>query len=513
MSNRFSRRNFLGLVNIGGLAASGFYGLAGQGCTLKTVAPDQGGGRKVVVLGAGLAGLTAAWRLTQRGWDVTVLEAQTRVGGRVYTVREGFSGGHYAEMGAIRIPDSHDRVLALVDELGLCTLTEWPGGDALYYLDGKRFKHEAGKPWPVDGLKGDEVLQGLDMYAEYVKKYFGEFGDPRGNAAAYPPADARAKYDGLTYTDFLRQKGASEAWIKLYTSDNGSEIHKIGTLAWMAAEVADQSWDKTFHIRGGNDALPRALEQKLGGKIVLQAKVTKIEHTASSVKITFEGQGGRLDTIQADHCVCTLPPTIVRRLAIEPAFSEEKMRAMSTVLMMNAGRAYFQTKERFWEAEGIGGLKVAKTDTKVERVWDVGAAQGDMRTGLILGYMQSENANAYASVAPNDRRAWATAEMAKFFPQIADQTTAFAQYVWSENPYSEGAWTDILANQGYAFQALPRAEGRVHFAGEHTSIWAGWMQGAIESGERAANEIAATSTLDGGVVGDGGSGTCARPGA
>lgn len=451
----------------------------------------QGDGRSVLVLGAGLAGLSAAYELQKQGYEVTLLEGRERIGGRVWTMREGFADGQLAEIGAVRIPDVHDHTLGYVDELGL-ELDEFPGGDALYYLDTKRFMHKDGEDWPLPGLKPNELQATLgDTWAEYIAGAFEEFGNPRDGS--FPKPGIVDKYDGQVWIDFLRQRGASAAYLPLYTADNGAEVATIGTLAWMVAEVADQDWDKTYHIRGGNDLLPQGLAEKIGmDNILLAHKVMRIEHDEQGVTVVAEHDGAEV-SFSADHLVCTLPFTTLRKVAIVPDFADDKRKTIDGLFMMNAGRGYIQTKTRFWEKEGIGGLKIAKTDTTAERIWDLSHVQTSSSTkGMIVSYTQDKNADAYCGKSMAEREAFALGEITKFFPEIAAEKLAFFQYCWAEDPWVQGAWTDFLPGQWWMAAVAKRAEGRVHFAGEHTSIWAGWMQGAIESGKRAAQEIVAT---------------------
>lgn len=468
---------------------AGLFVWTGAGLYL-TGCGDEASGKRVVVLGAGLAGLTAAYELQALGYEVTILEVRDRIGGRVWTKRDGFEDGQYAEIGAVRVPDVHDRTIDYCTMLGL-ELDEIPSGDPLYYIDGQAFKHVDGEPWPVMGLDPDEADRTLDdLWHTYVTAAFDAFGNPRDDT--FPAAGAVDRFDAVVYTDFLRQRGASEAFLKIYASDNGSEVSTIGTLAWMAAESADREWNKTFHIRGGNDQLPTRLAERVGlDTIQLGSQVTKIAHRADGVTVTYT-QGGAERTIDGDWLVCALPFSTLRDVSIEPAFSADKMKAIRELFMMNAGRGYIQTNTRFWESQGIGGLKIAKTDTKVERLWNLSDVMpAGSSKGMIVSYTQNHNADAYCALAPDAREAYTLDEIEQFFPEIKAEKRVFFHFCWSEDPWARGAWTDILPDQWWIFDATRKPEGRVVFAGEHTSVWAGWMQGAIESGQRAADEIAA----------------------
>ncbi len=446
------------------------------------------GGGSVLVLGAGLAGLSAAYELKKLGYAVKVLEGRERVGGRVWTVRDGFADGQFAEIGAVRIPDVHEHTLGYVKELGL-EVSSFPDGESLYFIGGERFMHVEGEPWPLPGLNATEANTGLgDLWGEYIASSFDEFGDPREGVA--PSPDVVAKYDGQIYVDFLRERGASEAFLPLYAADNGAEVYTIGTLAWMVAEVADKDWVETFHISGGNDQLTNRLAEEVGADDILLAhRVVHIQHTPTAVLVTTE-HNGEEHRFAADHLVCTLPFTTLRDVAISPEFAPDKMDAIRGMFMMNAARGYIQTNTRFWEKEGIGGLKIAKTDTPVERLWDLSHVQtGESKKGLIVSYTQDKNADAYCELSPESREAYTLDHIEAFFPEIKAETLAFFHYCWKEDPWAKGAWTDFLPGQWWMTEVARRPEGRVHFAGEHTSAWAGWMQGAIESGKRAVQEI------------------------
>lgn len=478
MRNGMLRRDFLRLASAAGA------GLILPGCG-NDGSSGSGESQEIVVLGAGMAGLTAAFELVKAGHRVTVLEAQERVGGRILTSR-GFPGGAYGELGATRIPDVHEQTLGYVDELGL-ELEEFDSGDSLYFLKGNRFVHREGDAYPLD-MKPIEQEKGLGMWEDYIAANFDLFGNIR--EGTFPAPGALEAFDDLVYVDFLRQQGASEDWLRLYSADQGSEVFKIGTIAWMVLEVADQSWDKTFHIKGGNDLLPQALASRLGDRIRFGAAVRAIDHGTGSVKVTYE-QGGKTRAVTAEHVVCTLPFPILREIEVNPGFSSEKQRVISELYMMPASRACLSTATRFWKDEGIGGLKIAKTDTPIERLWDLGSAAGG-DTGMIQAYMQYQNAEAFAAVAPADRQEYALTQIEAFYPQIRDELTGYTEHIWGDDPYARGAWTDLLPGQASFLSVAGAAEGRVHFAGEHTSVWAGWIQGAIESGKRAAYEIDAS---------------------
>ncbi|MCP3138729.1 flavin monoamine oxidase family protein [Pyxidicoccus xibeiensis] len=460
-------------------------GVAGAGLALPACVHGRGGGgeRRVVVAGAGLAGLTAAYELVKLGYDVTVLEAQSRTGGRVRTHRDGFSAGQYAELGAVRIPDVHEHTLGYAKELDL-PLVEFASGEALYYLKGQRFMHREGQPWPLE-LTPREQQRGLGMASEYIAAAMEECGDPR--AGTFPRPGALAKYDGITLDRYLLSRGASADWLRLYMAEHSSDIPTTSALAGMAYEAADRHWERTFHIRGGNEQLPQALARRLGDRVRLEHVVVRIEHDARGVRVWYR-HGGRTESLQAAHLVCALPFPLLREVELLPVFSEDKMRALRELVMAPSARLWMQTRTRFWKAEGIGGLKIAKTDTPVERLWDLSSVQ-DGTPGMVMSYMDDANARAFSAVPEAQRSEYVLRHVERFFPNIRSEAVAFHGKSWAEDPWVRGAWPAMQPGQAWMLPVVRRPEGRVHFAGEHTSLWAGWMQGAIESGKRVVREI------------------------
>jgi monoamine oxidase len=468
-----SRRTFL---QITGAAAAATW----AGCAPK----DDG--KEVVVIGAGLGGLSAAYELQKLGYRVTILEAQERVGGRVLTEREGF-GGAWAEMGAVRVPDSHAFTNRYIKELGL-ELVEYPSNSPVYYINGQRFFHKDGQKWPLD-LTAEEQIAGPDTWYDYVGRSFDDIGD--ATRPPWPSLVAREKYDGLTVTEYLKQQGASDDFLRLGRADNGGEIDTFNALLWLGAEWIDRTWDKTLGIKGGNDLLPQAFAAKLDGKIKLGSVVTRIAYDQSGAKVVYtDTLKKKVETIYADHLVVAIPFTTLRKVQIIPELPRDKMHIIKTIAYQPAGRVHVQTKRRFWQDEGISGLKIVKGDSVIERVWDLSSIQpGD--TGLLQAYMQASNAEKVRAVPADQRIQFVIDEMTKIFPTLPTQLQGgTAQKMWVEDPWVQGGWPAYQAGEGAAqFPVMGRAEGRLHFAGEHTSIWTGWMNGALESGVRVVREI------------------------
>jgi monoamine oxidase len=479
MNSRVDRRTFLKLLSL----ASGAAIVEARG---------NAAGKKVVILGGGLAGLAAAHNLMAQGYDVTVLEAQERPGGRVQTVREPFTSGGYAEAGAIRIPNNHRWTMKYIKAMGLeskLTAYDFDEGAHLWYLQGKRFTTPKGE-WPIDGLTAQERANPFAMISAYWGPGIAAVGDPTHNGF---PTKAALALDRQTLQQFFMKNGASETWTRLVAASEG-DGRRLNALAVTAGEAApnEGKWVRTYGLAGGNDQLPKAMAARLGTRVRYNTVVLRLSQDGRGVRVTVRDGSGQ-HQLEADHCICTLPFPLLRDIEITPAFSSQKMDAIAKYQLAPAARAYFQTKTQFWRNDPLGrlgGLKLVGTDTSAERVWNTSFLQPDKRRGLLHAYMIDGQATAYAALPAGDRIATTQKVISTFLPDLPRQVEATYSKVWHEDPWQKGGFAFMQPNQfEWIWPAARRPEGRVHFAGEHTSLWFGWQNGALESAERAVQEI------------------------
>lgn len=263
------RRTFLKLVAL----ASGLPAAAGA-CARPT-------GRRVVVLGAGLAGLAAAWNLVQRGYDVKVLEAQDIPGGRVKTIRDPFKNGGYAEAGALRIPSTHQWTMKYVTLMGLesklRTYDDDVGGH-LWHVQGKRFTTPAGA-WPIEGLAPKERVNPFAMLGAYWGPAFEAVGDP--TAPEFPTA-AALTLDASRLAEYFKRRGASDAWIELLCASEGN-FRRVNMLALTALEAPTHAQTaRIYGLVGGNDQLPKAMAAALAARVTYQTPSSVSRTTATA---------------------------------------------------------------------------------------------------------------------------------------------------------------------------------------------------------------------------------------
>jgi monoamine oxidase len=336
-------------------------------------------------------------------------------------------------------------------------------------------------------LGADSIVLKYDRFSEIINPASPEYlGDP--NAPGWPTGYA-ATLIPVSLIEYLRRNGASDDVILIDRAINGSEIYSDGALFWLATDVVDATWDKTFAVKGGNDKLPRAFTAALGDIVKYRCVATGIEQGSRGARVTFT-LGGRSRTIDADYVVCALPFSTLRDLRITPAFPADKTEVIRDLRMMPVSRCCLQTKSRFWQPRGIGGLKVARTDTAIDRFWDHTNVQ-DGPSGILGAYMQNQTGLDYAAAGSNfkARSKYVVNVSEPFFPELEAEVMGGLEKIWQNDPWVKGGWAFYGPGEQDMFPVAKRPEGRVHFCGEHTSAWSGWMQGAFESANRVVTEI------------------------
>ena len=453
-----------------------------------TVRPRTGAPKKVVIIGAGLAGLSAAYELSQAGHDVTVLEARTRPGGRVQTLRDGFADGLYAETGAARIPDHHDFPLKYARLFGL---TLEPFGPthlpSEYYVRGQRVQVAPGKEvqWPYR-LTPEERTLGLDgMRRKYIRSMFRELGDVTD--PAWPPA-ALMQYDGMNRSEFWRSRGASPEAIALLSLGGVDDRAETWSALYMLRNQAlNQRLTQYFKIKGGTDLLPKAFAARLADKIRYAAPVVRIEQDATSVKAVCL-QAGSYFTETGDYLICAVPFTVQKNIEVSPAFSVEKQRAVEQLPYLSLSKVFLQSRTRFWADQGYSGF--ATTDLPIGQVWDTTYQQPGTR-GIFQAFPVSLHSRRVTAMPEHDRIAFALGQVETIYPGMRENFEGGVSKCWDEDEWARGGTS--YYKPGQFSSLLPhvgRPEGRIHFAGEHTSVWVdGWMQSALESGRRVAQEV------------------------
>ncbi len=443
------------------------------------------GSFQVLVLGAGLSGLAAAYELKKAGYGVTVLEARTRPGGRVLTYRDPFADGLYAEMGAEYVDATDEYDHRFCKELGLKVMTA-----RLYdaiFVRGQRFKMAEFKrnkeKLPYAGTQGGRLFGQEKAYLERVLDLI---KDPE----RLPPEVL--KLDNLSVVELLAQEGAPDDVAALFTYTQACEstarAHEMSALHLVRSHRRSFNEDTDEgRILGGNDQLPKGLARALAGQILYDRPVRRIAHDSDGATVTFE-EGGSLRTLRAPRLVVALPFKVLRDVEVTPSFSPAKTKCIATLAYGHVMKLAMQYERRFWDEPTSLGQRVF-TDTALRRIYHFSIDQPGPR-GILMSFTSGADAEALGRLGDEERLRRALEEATKVWPEAPRHFEGGAVKYWNEDPWIRGSYSFEGVGQARDYlQVAAAPEGRVHFAGEHTSVHRASMNGALESGGRAAAEV------------------------
>lgn len=294
--------------------------------------------QKVVVVGAGIAGLVAAYELLQGGHDVQVLEARMRPGGRIYTLRASFDDGLHAEAGAVDIGDGYSLLTRYLQEFDLQLIEAQPAPKQVFYARKQRYVVATGREpdWPYRLTPEERRLGQAGLWKKYVSAALQEIGEP--HRENWPEASA-LHYDRTTLNDFLLQRGVSSAALPLFDLTlNGEDFDHVSALQSLSIEVFEARNTRWRSIRGGNDRLPKALAAKLEHRVHYGAAMLKVEQDGRKCRIAFK-QAGAQHQIESDRVILAIPFSVLRRTEMDGSFSAAKRKAISALRYESGHRA------------------------------------------------------------------------------------------------------------------------------------------------------------------------------
>ena len=435
---------------------------------------------RVVVAGAGLAGLTAARQLEALGAEVIVVDARDRVGGRVHTLRHGFAEGQHAEAGADLIEGEQEALLQLAKELNLEPVKILRGGWGFYGTS----KSGARK-----------VRRAVDTFERAAERLQPEI-------AAYKGAESR--WDSAVAQLLARESVAS--WIARARVDRELAAGVRGLRGFFLADAEDLSLlplvdqfasgempgaGRMYRLRNGNDALPAAMAQALRGRILLNTVVRRLSQTSTGVRVAIDD--GRLHEVRADYAIVAMPASTAKDVRFSPALADAQRRAITTLRYGNATRIVLQFESRFWKR--LGRPLAYGSDRPTGAVWD-GNEQQSRKPGILSLLAGGNASREVRSIVA--KGGWNGLIRHLTWLGRPSGLLAAASYTWERDRWAKGGYAVFDPGFDPALRSwLARPHGRVVFAGEHTSMkWQGYMNGAVESGRRAAIEVAAMAGLE-----------------
>ncbi len=485
---------------LGGTAAAA--GLALVGCRPFAPPPPRqvrsGDGLRVVIVGAGIAGLTAGYRLRQRGASVRVFEGQDRTGGRMYSQRDFYPNGQVAELGGELIDTTHVRIRQLAEELSI-PLDDFVLDDLSLDLDVPFF----------DGrrLTEAEVVQ---AFVPVSRRMVWDRATLAGGWVSYREPNGGERLDRMPLSQWLDGAGAVPWLRKLldvaYTTEYGLETAEQSALNFLLLidpnplpfRIFGES-DERFHVRGGNDLIPEALAERLGGRVETGTRVEAVSRRPDGSYAVSVRRGGTSETVPADHVVIAVPFTMLRgeggiRLDESLAIPEVQRRAIrelgygtNSKLMVGFARRLWRNPEPRYHSNGS-----TLTDLPYQLCWETSRLQPGP-SGILTNFTGGRHGLEIGEGTPEHQAELFARDLDRVFPGVAAERLPGKQsrFLWPAFAWTRGSYTCYKPGQWTAFAG---EEGRrvenLHFAGEHTSEYAqGFMEGGCESGERVAREI------------------------
>jgi len=441
-------------------------------------------GISVLVAGAGLAGLAAGYDLAARGARVTVIDARERVGGRVWTIRDGFAERQHAEAGGDLIDGDHRALRDLAGELGL-KATRILRGSFAYVRAGAD-----GRPRIVTRAAGRGWERLATALSEKIRPY--QLAERRWDSpitAALARQSVAQWLDEIKADDDLR---ATAIGLRGFFLADPDELSLVALIDQFAEEDSPAP-GPMYRIEGGNDRLATELAARLGDRVRLKTELVAVSHRGGTVRATIKHAHVQSQFV-CDYAVLALPTSVLRRVPITPALPAQQHEAIGRLKYGRATKTLLQFSSRFWRMPARP--RAFGSPLPFGAVWE-GNEEQRGRPGILTLLAGGAASDATQAMLAKDG-AGALARALDWLGSKRAQLITSRHIVWEQDPWVRGGYAYFDPGFDPTLRSwLARPCGRIFFAGEHTSVkFQGYMNGAVESGRRAAAEVAAVKNLE-----------------
>ncbi|MEO5984588.1 MAG: FAD-dependent oxidoreductase [Ferruginibacter sp.] len=482
-----NRRNFIKNTVMTGIGAT----VLGKDIVIKnedklkqkpreTTIKNAGVTKKVIVGGAGLAGLCCAYELMKKGHEVIVLEASGRHGGHVFTAHDGLSDGLYGDFGMEHITKpGYDRYWAYTKEFDLTVLPYPRRKGILRRINGKFYTEEMlADPVVLKqfGLNEKEVKYlsenpWWDLESLYVKPYLNKFTDE------YQPFNVGYdEFDKIPFSNIFKKEGASKAALNFLGGNNSSALFEL----WKDAILHLRGvplLPEVFRLKGGNQMLPNAFAKRLGDRVLLGSPISSIKHGDTGVAVTYKRYKEE-KTVSADYFVNCIPLPAFKNISTEPAMPPEKQYIFDNIAYDSYQRFVFQASSKFWIEDGLS-INMELGDPDIWSIWQ-SAEEVDTHRVLLLG-------TGSGGISPQR----ALERFRQIYPGKKDTIELAIGKDWTKETFSPTCERlPFPIGQLHKFwPGLMKPHGRIHFAGAYADNLNWGTEAATRSANRVANEI------------------------
>lgn len=436
-------------------------GATTAGLALAPAVFTQRRAKTCVVIGAGFAGLAAAYKLKNAGWNVTVLEARDRIGGRVFSHK--FAGTDLiCELGAEWVGESHERIKALCHDFNI-PLQKHQFEDYLL-RDGRVSRPGQWGFSPQAKAAFEKLIAGYEKLTPLAKTRLD-------------------KYDWWTYLETIGFTGDDLRLRDLMDStDFGESIRHVSAFAALA-EYAESSPknEMDYKMTGGNSRLAIEFAKRIGlGNILPDTLVTDVVQRRGEVKVKTAN-----DTYNADAVICTVPINSLLKIKFDPPLPTAQRDAAERLTYARICKNSVLYDERFWPGENFSMVSDATS-----HYYFHSTQSQPGRQGILTSYAVGEKADVLASQSDTRRMRIITNDLIDLDRNAPRLARGIASYAWQRDPFTDGAYAIYKPGQWFGIRPiLARPHGKVLFAGEHIADWQGFMEGAIETGEAAVQSL------------------------
>ena len=440
----------------------------------------------VAIVGAGFAGLTAARELTAKGVSALVLEARDRVGGRV--LNEDLGGGQMIEVGGQWVGPGQDRVLALADAVGVETYPTY-GAESLHvqYRNGKRSTDSAGLPDENPDVLSEFAtalaqLEAMAQTIEVERAWEAEHADEWDSQTVQTWMDANLSTEGAKLimetivqgVYAVEPRDISLLYMLTYAKSAVSFANLIGTEGGAQQDRFD----------GGSQLVAQRVAEQLGDRIIFDAPLRRVTQNGDGVVLASDSV-----ELHAQRAIIAIPPALAARVDYDPVLPARRDQLMQRMPMGSVIKVNAVYEEPFWRQEGLSGRALSDVGP-IRTVFDNTPKSGS--PGILIGFIEGKASRDLSGVDAAERREAALGSLARYFGDRAAKPVRYIEKDWTMETYSRGCYGAFMA-PGTMTQygsALREPTGRIHWAGTETATaFAGYMDGAVRSGERVAAEV------------------------